>query len=69
MAQFAYNPTADQLNLKFACPNCGNTVEDFVGVPAPDLMAETHHDSINSDFNITGFAPSPYSLLISIALI
>lgn len=49
MAQFAYNPTADQLNLKFACPNCGNTVEDFVGVPAPDLMAETHHDSINSD--------------------
>lgn len=49
MAQFAYNPTADQLNLKFTCPHCGNTVEDFVGVPAPDLMAETHHDSINSD--------------------
>ena len=49
MTQFAYNPTADQLNLKFTCPHCGNTVEDFVGVPAPDLMAETHHDSINSD--------------------
>lgn len=49
MAQFTYNPTADQLNLKFPCPNCGNTVEDFIGVPAPDLLAETHHDSINSD--------------------
>ena len=49
MAQFEYNPTADQLGLRFPCPNCGNTVEDFVGVPAPDLLAETHHDSVNSD--------------------
>lgn len=49
MAQFEYNPTADQLNLKFPCPHCGNTVEDFVGVPAPDLLAESHRDSVNSD--------------------
>lgn len=49
MAQFSYNPTADQLCLKFPCPNCGNRIEDFVGVPSPDLLAETHHDSINSD--------------------
>ena len=49
MASFDYNPTADQLNLKFPCPHCGNVVEDFVGVPSPDLLAETHTDSINSD--------------------
>lgn len=49
MASFEYNPIAAQLNLKFSCPNCGSTVEDFVEVPSPDLLAETHHDSINSD--------------------
>lgn len=49
MASFEYNPIAVQLNLKFSCPNCGSTVEDFVEVPSPDLLAETHHDSINSD--------------------
>lgn len=49
MASFEYNPTADQLNLKFPCPNCGNIVEDFVSVPQPDLLAETHADSVNYD--------------------
>lgn len=49
MASFDYNPIVDQLNLKFPCPNCSNIVEVLVGVPAPDLLAETHHDSINSD--------------------
>lgn len=49
MASFEYNPTAAQLNLKFPCPNCGNMVEDFVSIPQPDLLAETHADSINSD--------------------
>lgn len=49
MASFDYNPTADQLNLKFPCPNCGNIVEDFISVPQPDLLAETHADSVNSD--------------------
>lgn len=49
MASFEYNPTADQLNLKFSCPNCGSIVEDFVSVPQPDLLAETHADSVNSD--------------------
>lgn len=50
MATFEYNPTADQLNLKFLCPNCGNIVEEDVEVPIPDLMAETHSDSVNSDY-------------------
>lgn len=50
MASFEYNPTADQLNLKFLCPNCGNIVEEDVEVPIPDLMAETHSDSVNSDY-------------------
>lgn len=49
MASFDYNPTADQLNLKFPCPSCGNIVEDFFSVPQPDLLAETHADSVNSD--------------------
>ena len=30
MASFDYNPTADQLNLKFPCPHCGNVIDrDF----------------------------------------
>lgn len=49
MASFEYNPTADQINLKFPCPNCSNIVEDFVPVPQPDLLAETHADSVNYD--------------------
>ena len=49
MASFEYNPTANQLNLRFPCPHCGKKVEDFVGVPSPNLLAETHRDSINSD--------------------
>ena len=32
-------------------------------------MSCSHRDIINSDFKITGFAPSPYSFVISIALI
>ena len=39
---------------------------------APKLLLPincSHRDNINSDFNITGFAPSPYSLFISIAFI
>lgn len=50
MASFEYNPIANRINLKFPCPNCGNTVEEDVEVPSPDLMAETHSDSVNSDF-------------------
>lgn len=49
MASIVYSPLADQINLKFMCPNCGKQVEDTVAVPAPNLLAETHQDSVNYD--------------------
>lgn len=49
MASFEYNPTANYLNLKITCPVCGQRGEYNVAVPSPDLLAETHSDSVNSD--------------------
>ena len=52
MASFDYNPIADKLKLNFPCPECGSMVEDCVNVPSPDFSAETHLDSINSDYDV-----------------
>lgn len=51
MASFTYNPLSDSVTVKYECPNCGHINEDTFSVPQPDLMAETHHDSINQDFD------------------
>lgn len=51
MASFEYNPLAASVTVKYECPKCGHINEDTFGVPAPDMLAETHHDSINQDFS------------------
>ena len=51
MATFYYNPLADSVTVKYECPNCGHINEDTFCVPQPDLLAETHHDSINQDYD------------------
>ena len=51
MADFSYNPIAEYVVLKFKCPECGEeVVSDAFAVPIPDFTAETHHDSVNSDW-------------------
>lgn len=51
MATFEYNPIAEFLTLTFVCPKCGNETKCHgVAVPSPDFSAETHHDSVNSDW-------------------
>lgn len=50
MASFEFSPIADYVVLKFDCPECGEYNEtDALSVPAPNYMAETHHDSCNSE--------------------
>ncbi len=51
MATFYYNPLAESVTVKYECPQCGHVNEDTFGVPEPDMLAETHHDSINQDFD------------------
>jgi hypothetical protein len=51
MATFEYNPLADSVTVKYECPQCGHINEDTFWVPEPDMLAETHHDSINQDFD------------------
>lgn len=49
MAEFDYNPFVESLHITFLCPHCnGANTEDII-VPTPDWLAESHHDSINSD--------------------
>lgn len=50
MASFEYSSIAVYVTVTYKCPHCGeeNTTQAFP-VPALDLMAESHHDSINSD--------------------
>ncbi|MCH5220091.1 MAG: hypothetical protein J1F20_05920 [Muribaculaceae bacterium] len=51
MSHFDYNPIAQFLTLKFCCPKCSNheETEPFF-VPTPDFAAETHRESVNSEF-------------------
>ena len=51
MASFEYNPLCESLTVTYECPHCGHVNKDTFSVPAPDLLAETHHDSINQDFS------------------
>lgn len=51
MASFEFNPLADSVTVKYECPKCGHVNNDTFGVPSPDFSAETHHDSINQDFD------------------
>lgn len=53
MASFEYNPLCESVTVTYECPNCGHHNKDTFLVPVPDLMAETHHDSINQDFSDT----------------
>lgn len=51
MATFEYNPLCESVTVTYVCPHCGHTNKDTFSVPEPDLLAETHHDSINQDFS------------------
>lgn len=53
MASFEYNPLCESVTVSYECPQCGHINKDIFSVPAPDLSAETHHDSINQDFSDT----------------
>ena len=49
MASFEFNPLCESVTVTYECPHCGHTNKETFSVPAPDLTAETHHDSINQD--------------------
>lgn len=51
MASFEYNPLCESLTITYECPHCGHVNKDTFSVPAPNLLAETHHDSINHDIS------------------
>lgn len=51
MAEFEYNPLSEYITLKWHCPNCSTENEsDAFSVPTPNYVAETHHDSIESEW-------------------
>ena len=51
MANLEYNPLAEFITLKWRCPKCGTENEsDALSVPTPNFSAETHHDSIESEW-------------------
>lgn len=51
MAYFDFNPIADYVVLHFTCPKCNTLNEtESLPIPTPDFAAETHHDSINSEY-------------------
>lgn len=51
MAEFEYNPLAEYITLKWRCPKCGTENEsDAFSVPTPNYAAESHHDSIESEW-------------------
>lgn len=51
MAEFEYHPLAEYITLKWRCPKCGTENEsDAFSVPTPNYVAETHHDSIESEW-------------------
>lgn len=51
MAFFSFNPIAETISIDFICPNCcKHSNSGSIYVPQPNYLAETHHDSINSDF-------------------
>lgn len=51
MASFEYNPLCESVTVTYECPHCGHVNKDTFSVPAPDFMAETHHDSVNQDYS------------------
>lgn len=51
MASFEYNPFCESVVVTYVCSRCGHTNRETFSVPAPDLSAETHHDSINQEFS------------------
>ena len=51
MAEFEYNPLTEYITIKWRCPMCGTENEsDAFSVPTPNYVAETHHDSIESEW-------------------
>lgn len=51
MASFEYNPLCESVTVTYECPQCGHINKNTFSIPAPDLSAETHHDSVNQDFD------------------
>lgn len=51
MLTLEYNPTASIIEVVFRCPKCNKVCTAKLGVPAPDFTAETHHDSINIQYD------------------
>ena len=50
MASFEYNPLSESVTVTYVCPKCEHVNTETFVVPEPDMLAETHHDSINEDF-------------------
>lgn len=51
MLTLEYNPTASFVEIVFRCPKCDSVCTAQLGVPAPDFTAETHHDSVNVEYD------------------
>lgn len=51
MASFEFNPIAQYIIFKWKCPNCGHeNISDTIVPPKPNFEAETHHDSVETDW-------------------
>ena len=51
MLTLEYNPTASFVEIVFRCPKCDSVCTAQLSVPAPDFTAETHHDSVNVEYD------------------
>lgn len=50
MATFSFNPIAESLTVKFYCPFCSSLEKtDEIFIPIPDMLAETHRESVSSE--------------------
>ena len=57
MAHFYFNPVTNRIKLKFNCPFCKEQISiNSLDIPEPDFSAETHRESINSEY-ITHICP------------
>lgn len=51
MAHISFNPTTPAISITFKCNQCSNILStEYFDVPTPDWSAETHHNSISSDY-------------------
>lgn len=67
MVSFEYNPITEYITVKWRCPECGKENEsDKLSVPSPNIEAETHSDSIESESYIDECANCSHLINISL---